>query len=404
VTTAETAASRGDDSQSPRPSLSRQQPEAAEPGRRGLPGVLAWLPTRDLITTKILEIRKRRGLMITMVVMIVLPAVLILGFRLLFHAIDSRTYGPAGNPGVFSDVADLLAEFGFIAAAALGAAVGTTDLSDGMFRHLVITGRSRLALYLARIPAGLAIIVPLVALAVTMTCLVTSYEGSPNPTSVPMEGLSVPLHLDQAELTAWLLERPQQVASSGFQLGPATPVGQGASAAPLGPGASAASVRRSIDKNIATIYGDYVDTGLEGANPADNEMVKIGLWLELEAGIGFLVGLGFGSLTGQRTTTTIVLIAVEIIVTPLLARVQLPYFINGQRLVVGIAMDQLRPAALGPGIGGGAGGGGPGHVLFGGSGALGIPPMPTWAMISVIVGWIVGWSVIGAWRMATRDA
>ena len=43
-------------------------------------------------------------------------------------------------------------------------------------------------------------------------------------------------------------------------------------------------------------------------------------------------------------------------------------------------------------------------MLFGGRGALGIPPMPTWAMITVIVGWIVGWSVIGAWRMATRDA
>jgi hypothetical protein len=25
-------------------------------------------------------------------------------------------------------------------------------------------------------------------------------------------------------------------------------------------------------------------------------------------------------------------------------------------------------------------------------------------MITVIVGWIIGWSVIGAWRMATRDA
>ena len=45
-----------------------------------------------------------------------------------------------------------------------------------------------------------------------------------------------------------------------------------------------------------------------------------------------------------------------------------------------------------------------GHILFGGQGALGFPPMPTWAMISVILGWIVGWSSIGAWRMMTRDA
>jgi hypothetical protein len=30
--------------------------------------------------------------------------------------------------------------------------------------------------------------------------------------------------------------------------------------------------------------------------------------------------------------------------------------------------------------------------------------MPTWAMIAVIVGWIVVWSVLGAWRMMTRDA
>jgi hypothetical protein len=65
---------------------------------------------------------------------------------------------------------------------------------------------------------------------------------------------------------------------------------------------------------------------------------------------------------------------------------------------VGIAMDQLRPAGLAP-----ASSAGP-HLLFGGRGALGIPPMPTWAMICVIAGWIAGWSVIGAWRMMTRDA
>ena len=130
-------------------------------------------------------------------------------------------------------------------------------------------------------------------------------------------------------------------------------------------------------------------------------MVKIGLWIELVVVVGFVVGLGFGALTGQRTVTTIVLIALQVIVTPILARAHIAYFLNGQRLLVGVALDQLQPAGLASSAGGG-GGGGPLH--FGAGGASAIPPMPTWAMILVIVGWIVGWSVIGAWRMATRDA
>jgi ABC-type multidrug transport system ATPase subunit len=40
----------------------------------------------------------------------------------------------------------------------------------------------------------------------------------------------------------------------------------------------------------------------------------------------------------------------------------------------------------------------------GGASAPQIPPMPTRAMITVIAGWIVGWSALGAWKMATRDA
>ena len=373
------------------PPLSAVRPAATEPAGRGLPGLAAWLPTWDLITTKNLEIRKRRGLMITMVVLIAAPTVLLYALRLLFHAVDPNSYGPAGSPDLFSQVSNLISGLGFIAAATLGATAGTTDLTDGMFRHLVITGRSRVALYLARIPAGLAVIIPLVALAFTMNCLVTSFEGSPNPTSVGLYGVNAPQHLDQAGLQARLLKSPVQYATTlPLDLGPGvtTP--------------SAAQARTAIDGDIGSLYANYVASELSGSNPADNEMVKIGLWLELDTGIAFLVGLGLGSLTGQRTTTTIVLIALQVIVTPLLSRTQIPYFIDGQRLIIGIAMDQLRPAALASGNAGA--GGVPGQVLFGGRGALGIPPMPTWAMIAVIVGWIVGWSGIGAWRMKTRDA
>ncbi len=368
------------------PSLSEAGSVTA-PGRSAKPRTSAWLPTWHLITTKNLEIRKRRGLMITMVVLVIVPTVLPLGLRLLFHLVAPATNGPAGAPDIFQQLANLTAEFGFLAAAVLGAAAGTTDLSEGVFRNLVITGRSRLALYLARIPAGLAIVIPLVALAFLMNCLVTSYEGTPNPTTVAVYGLNLPENLDQAALQNWLLDHPQQAANG----------------LPVGPALTPAELQSAINHNITVYYEDYTASAISQDNPPINEMAKIGLWLELEAGIGFLVGLGLGSLTGQRTTSTILLIALEIIVTPILAAHVIPYFIDGQRLIVGIAMDQLRPAGLAPNTSGG-GGPGPGRVLFGGRGALGIPPMPTWAMISVIVGWILGWSGLGAWRMMTRDA
>jgi hypothetical protein len=346
----------------------------------------ASMPTWPLIATKHLELRKRRGLMITLAVMTIGPAILILGLRLAFHLFDPAHYGPAGDPNVFDAIVNLTAEFGFIIAAVVGAAAGTTDLNDGVFRYLVITGRSRLALYLARIPAGLAILVPVVAVAFSMVCLVTSYEGVPQPATVSVgNGVSIPAQLDQAQLQAWVAAHPQQVA----QAFPPSPVPGS------GPG------RLTTAQGITTEFTGYTAAEDAQLNPAANEMFKIGLWLELEVAIGFLVGLGLGALTGQRTLSTILLIGLEIIVTPVLARVQIPYFLNGQRLDVGVAMDQLRPAALAPATGGGPG---PGGLLFGGRGALGIPPMPTWAMISVIIGWIVVWSVIGAWRMMTRDA
>ena len=66
-----------------------------------------------------------------------------------------------------------------------------------MFRHLVVTGRSRLALYLARIPAGLAIIVPLVAVGFTIVCAVCVFAA---PTRLKFNGVTVPVNLSQAGL------------------------------------------------------------------------------------------------------------------------------------------------------------------------------------------------------------
>ena len=343
--------------------------------------IAASLPTWGLITTKHLEIRRRRGLMIAVFLLILGPPVLVYGFRLLFHAVSPSHYGPAGLPSAFQDLMSPMAELGFIMAATVGAAAGTTDLTDGMFRHLVITGRSRVALFLARIPAGLAILLPVVAMAFTLCCLVTSFEGVPNPPAVSINNVSIPVNFSESQFQSWIDEHPEQALR-------AFPRGQGLAIDGVSVSSGSATSRYAAYTDIERTF-----------NPSANEMVKIGLWLELVVGVGFAVGLGFGALTGQRTVTVIVLIALQIVVTPIFGRAHIPYFVDGQRLLVGVPLDQLQPAGL---VSTAGGGGGPLH--FGGGGPGHLPPMPTWAMILVIVGWIVGWSVIGAWRMATRDA
>jgi hypothetical protein len=355
---------------------------------------MSFLPSWAMISTKHLELRKRRGLMIVMLIFTLGFPVLVLGIRLIAHVINPASFGPPGSPGVFIGLVAPMSAFGFIVAATLGASAGTTDLSDGVFRNLVVTGRSRLSLYLARIPAGLSIVLPLLAAAFAVLCLVTCYLGT-NPTSVNESGVSVPLNLTAPQLETWLLTHPQQaeLAFGGPIVFVGGPGGGTGVARPVGPG----NVRSLVATHMPEIYGTYVADSAQSRNPPINQMIKIGLWLTLELSIGFLVGLGFGSLVGQRTIATIVMIVLEIVITPIATGIVIPYFINGQRLIVGVAMTQLRPSLLSVGTFG------HGARVFGGR-SLGIPPMPTWAMIAVIVGWIVGWTIIGARRMVTRDA
>ncbi len=160
-------------------------PLGHRPDRRG-----SWIPTWGMIATRCMELRKRRGLMVALVVVtIAIPAVFLV-IRLVAHAIAPKSFGPAGGDAIFNAlVAGVLYVFGFIVAATLGCTAGSVDLTEGMFRHLVVTGRSRLALYLARIPAGLAIVVPLVAIGFTIVCAVCVFAA---PTQVDYQGTNVP--------------------------------------------------------------------------------------------------------------------------------------------------------------------------------------------------------------------
>ena len=355
----------------------------------------SWMPTLPMIATRFMELRKRRGLMIALVGVTIGIPTLFLVIRLLLHAFAPNTYGPAGGYDIFTAlVAGVLYVFGFIVAATLGCTAGSVDLTDGMFRHLVVTGRSRLALYLARIPAGLAIIVPLVAIGFTIVCGVCAFAA---PTTLTYQGVKVPAGLSRTGLEHWAADHVEAVVCNFPPTGPnfqvtvvcpnGGPVINGGPASGT-PGQVPPRSNKAQAVQIADQY--YSDYSTHFLSPPTSLMVEAGLWIELEAVVGFIVGLGLASLLGQRTIAVVMMIVLEIILTPIFARARIPHFSNLQRAVVGLATAHLEPKAL--------------PLAIGGARGVDLLPESTTVAVCVIVAWLVGWTVVGAWRMMNRDA
>ena len=395
-------------------SASAPTPAGVARDRRG-----SWIPTGGMIATRFMELRKRRGVMAALVGVTIGIPTLFLAIRLLAHAIAPKTYGPAGGYHIFTAMtAGVLYVFGFIVAATLGCTAGSADLNEGMFRHLVVTGRSRLALYLARIPAGLAIIVPLVAAGFAIVCAVCAFAA---PTTLRFDGITVPAGLSQSGLESWAAEHVDTVVCrldpGSVQVnvpcangpgpivngpGPIVngpgPIVKGpngqrtrGSPEPGGPAGLAPSTpaqAKAAAIQIAKL--DYPDYSRIFLSPSTSLMIKTGFWIELEAIIGFVVGLGLASLLGQRTIAVVMMVVLEIILTPIFARARIPHFANLQRAVVGLATAQLEPRAL--------------PLALGGARGVDLLPESTRVAVCVIAAWLVGWTVLGAWRMMTRDA
>ncbi len=363
--------------------------------RRGSP-----VPTAAMIATRVMELRKRRGLMIALIaVNIGFPAVFLL-IRLLAHAFAPYANPPVGGYQIFVVLAaGFLPTFAFILATTVGCTAGSRDLTEGMFRHLVVTGRSRLALYLARIPAGLAIVVPLVAAGYTIVCAVCAFAA---PAFITDSSVNIPPGLSRAGFENWAGDHAEPVICA-FSNEPvpgnvacAGPPGWSKSAVTPGQPASAAAEALAI-KIAKHDYRGY--TGILRYPPIPL-MIKTGLWIELEAAVAFTVGLGLASLMGQRTVPVILLIVFQIIVTPILSAIVIPHLQDLQRSVVGLAVARLEPSGLplGFGLPGVAGG------LARPGAAQSLLPESATQAACVIIAWLAGWTILGAWRMMTRDA
>ncbi len=362
--------------------------------RRGSP-----IPTAGMIATRVMELRKRRGLMIVLIVVnIGFPAVFLL-IRLIAHAFAPYANPPAGGYQIFVPMAaGFLPTFGFIVAATVGCTAGSRDLSEGMFRHLVVTGRSRLALYLARIPAGLAIVVPLVAVGYTILCAVCVFAV---PTFIDDSNVNIPPGLSRAGFENWARDHAEPVICSlpynghipGNVECPGPPPW---SKSAVTPGQPAPAKLEALAVKIAS--QDYHGYNQILRRPPISLMIKAGLWIELEAAVGFILGLGLASLMGQRLIPVILIIVLQMILTPILAFAVIPHLQGLQRSFIGPAMARLEPSGLPrffglPGVTGGSGG--PGTAL--------LPESATQAAC-VIIAWLAGWTILGAWRMMTRDA
>lgn len=121
---------------------------------------------RQMIGGELLRLRKKRGFIALVLLVVIAPVVIVLGYDVIQHASNPAKNGPAGGLHNYANMLEMLGLFmGPVAAILIGAEAGAGDLAAGVFRDNVLTGRSRTALFLARIPAALAVSLSVTALA-----------------------------------------------------------------------------------------------------------------------------------------------------------------------------------------------------------------------------------------------
>jgi ABC-type transport system involved in multi-copper enzyme maturation permease subunit len=145
----------------------------------------------DMVRAEVLKLRKRRSLVIWALTLAIGSQVVYFLVGALQHSSDPIHNGPVGGVEGLRHGVELLAYFvGPLAAVLIGTEAGAGDTSAGVFRDLVVTGRSRRALFASRVPAALALTLPIVTLAFGAMCIgVFAFAGS-NP-------------LPSAETLAW---------------------------------------------------------------------------------------------------------------------------------------------------------------------------------------------------------
>jgi hypothetical protein len=139
----------------------------------------------DLVRADLLKLRKRRGLFWWSLVLTAGSMLAYYGVKEVLRLGDSVGNGPAGGRYTYARAMDVLVVTTAVAGALIGTTAGSGDRGAGVFRDLVATGRSRVELSLARVPAALALVAPLALLGfltATVACFAFA-SGLPTPSA-----------------------------------------------------------------------------------------------------------------------------------------------------------------------------------------------------------------------------
>lgn len=137
---------------------------------------------RQMVSAEVLKLRRQRPLMAFAGLLTIGVVVIFMGYLQIRHASNPQ-YAPAGGLLGFTHLLRALGMyFGALAAILIGTEAGTADLSSGVFRDLVATGRSRLALFAVRAPAAIAVTLAFSAAAFGLGLLATFLFAGGGPT------------------------------------------------------------------------------------------------------------------------------------------------------------------------------------------------------------------------------
>ncbi len=143
----------------------------------------------QMVGADFLKLRKRRSTLAWALLLALAPLLLYFIVSAAQHSSNPVEHAPAGGVNGFQDALRILAVFfGPLAAILIGTDAGAGDASAGVFRDLVVTGRSRLALFASRVPAAIALtwLVALIGYAVVAIGTYALAAGSPTPDGATM--------------------------------------------------------------------------------------------------------------------------------------------------------------------------------------------------------------------------